>query len=539
MSPERELLSLSGRLDRMVAAGNLEAARSVADAAVNTKAFATIRKAIVAVSVGSLSSAEVILGAAARADLLASFRWYLVLAVLSRRDMPLDSPMRVSLLALASKALGEDTEHCPPSLFGVPGLIQLSLESLGDDASDLVAEQTIDFISTWSNRLAEYAYPRHWLTLLKTRAKRRLRAVDDVELRREWQREIGAFVQAAPSQQQSDGSLAAEIGEIVNRVFSTSVTVQRVRDGRDAFERYLLSMLTALSSDERSGLTIAVRVDAQSRSLVWGELASQIDRLERFIQELADEFSQQASKLLEFTPRYAAPGSWTIVLSARASEGCSAAVVKALQDEQVEARWLETIGGLPPSTRVHAAVLDDRDFSAVALKTEMASGKHGARGVALRLMSRDVPQADKLSRVRTLTKIASSEHGESFRGTRKRFLAITDITARQFSYYFRAASMLGLVGDRGRATGIGRIVANSDQGTAIQVLKSQFLASGIGSAWVLWSQVGGIDFLKPDTAEEFLKDCSPSLSASTRKRRANTLRAWLDTFKTGRFDVDQ
>jgi hypothetical protein len=528
MSSEREVLSFIRRLERLLGDGELEGARAVAEGVARMGSLVAVRKLALATAVGSQSAAEVTVSAAARADIRTAHRWYVVLAALAREHIAPQSTVRVSILALAVRALEEELERSHLAAFAVPGLIRLAVDNLADEASQLIAEQTLDFISTWHEELADFACPNVWTSMLTDRIEQRLKRVDDPVLRREWRNGTAQFRKLVRRTKYTEGSLATEISAVTKALFSRRSGSRQVVQGIHVFERYMLSILTALSSDERSGLTVALRVESPSRALVWGELATLVDRVQRFLQELADELAPHSSKPLEFLPPYSTPGSWTIVLKARSSEERSSAILNGLRNEHVKARWSEAIQELPPATRVHASLLGARALEAVALHDEAGNRKHSA-DVAPRVMSRDVPQADDLTRVWTLMKIIGTHSGD-LRKIRSRFLAKSEITPRQFSYYFRAASILHLVSERGHVTSIGRIVATSRCETAMQIMESQFLASDVGSAWVLWSHASTVAALKPETAERFLGACVPSLSGSTRQRRAETLRSWLDTF---------
>jgi hypothetical protein len=526
MRTDSEKLSFAERLELLLKRGDIDEARAEAERLVGKASLTAVRKLVVAVINGTDSTAEVIVGVAARAKLAPTHRWFLVLAALTRDGPAANSALRVSLFALAARALSEAPAHPKLAALSIPGLVRFAVESLSTDAGDLIAEQALEFISSYGRVLASYRCPNALLHTLGKVARRRARQVDDPELRSDWQKGVSAFARAALVQQARDGTLASEISWAAEQLFRPSRTKAPSEAARARFEDYLLGSLTLIMSDEHAGMTLSLRMAAESRPLHWASVATHVDRLERFMQELADEVWRTTAKPLEFTPQYAAPGSWTIFLATRASKDCSAAVVTALRDPSVRTRWSEAVAGLD-GLQIQTVVVDNRALESAALRDHRTA--NDAQEKKLRLLSRDVPQADNLERVMSLLRIVRMHSGNVV-AVRQRFLDESEITPRQYSYYLRAALILGLVDDRVRITGIGRVVEGAPRSAARPILESQFLASNVGSAWALWSRVSTVDTIKPDSAEPFLAECAVSLSPATRSRRADTLRAWVQAF---------
>jgi hypothetical protein len=64
----------------------------------------------------------------------------------------------------------------------------------------------------------------------------------------------------------------------------------------------------------------------------------------------------------------------------------------------------------------------------------------------------------------------------------------------------------------------------------MRLLASQFLSSNVGSSWLKWSNVNDLSDIQSDSAYQFLIEVCPSLSENTAKRRAKTLKSWLEVF---------
>ncbi|MCP4054827.1 MAG: hypothetical protein GY739_17645 [Mesoflavibacter sp.] len=140
-----------------------------------------------------------------------------------------------------------------------------------------------------------------------------------------------------------------------------------------------------------------------------------------------------------------------------------------------------------------------------------------------RVGSESIPQADEISRIITLVEKRYS--GQPFNSTTE------SLVERQISYYVSAAKMLGLIKLNGQLTPIGQKLAESsnDSDKAI-ILIELFERSVCGWAWLKFSNVESVFDLNRDSAVSFLLEKSSGLSENTAKRRAVTLRKWLDTF---------
>ncbi|WP_146001349.1 DUF6575 domain-containing protein [Chimaeribacter arupi] len=140
--------------------------------------------------------------------------------------------------------------------------------------------------------------------------------------------------------------------------------------------------------------------------------------------------------------------------------------------------------------------------------------------------SSKVPQADELSRLITFVKKISENQP---------FTAETEnITPRQINYYKTAAGLLGLIKSHSLIlTPLGWKLANTDSThQAYDLLAESFENSECGWAWLKYDNKKKIIEVNPETATNFLLEKSMGLSEATAKRRASTLRRWIEDFKT-------
>lgn len=142
------------------------------------------------------------------------------------------------------------------------------------------------------------------------------------------------------------------------------------------------------------------------------------------------------------------------------------------------------------------------------------------------ITSSKVPQADELSRLITLVKKLSNN--EPFNEESE------EITHRQVNYYKTAAFLLGLVKQNGLIlTPLGwKVALASTAKEAYVILAECFENSECGWAWLKHTQSKSVYDLDPNTASDFLLTKSLGLSESTAKRRATTLKSWINEFKS-------
>jgi len=141
-----------------------------------------------------------------------------------------------------------------------------------------------------------------------------------------------------------------------------------------------------------------------------------------------------------------------------------------------------------------------------------------------RVGSESIPQADEISRI--ITFVEKRYHGQPFNSNTE------NLVERQISYYISAARMLGLTKWGGQLTPIGQKLAEAEElKEKATILIDLFERSVCGWAWLKHSNVKSVFELNRESAVPFLLEKSAGLSENTAKRRAVTLRKWLDTFK--------
>lgn len=110
-------------------------------------------------------------------------------------------------------------------------------------------------------------------------------------------------------------------------------------------------------------------------------------------------------------------------------------------------------------------------------------------------------------------------------------LLSTGLTDRHILYYIHAAKILGFINSNSSVSALGQQVAESNHDKRLRIAARSFESSHCGWAWITWSQVKNLSELDPSTAEAFLLDKCLSLSNNTIKRRASTLRKWVEILK--------
>ncbi|CZV06590.1 Uncharacterised protein [Enterobacter hormaechei] len=136
----------------------------------------------------------------------------------------------------------------------------------------------------------------------------------------------------------------------------------------------------------------------------------------------------------------------------------------------------------------------------------------------LNVTSQQVPQADTLEKVYSVVENIW-RNGFLVRET-------LDLSPRHILYYFDACKILGLISESNSITSVGQQLVLSDIDKKHAIVAQCFENSHCGWTWVTWSEVTSITEVNPETAKAFLNACAPTLSQSTRDRRARTLRTW-------------
>lgn len=143
---------------------------------------------------------------------------------------------------------------------------------------------------------------------------------------------------------------------------------------------------------------------------------------------------------------------------------------------------------------------------------------------SLDVNSKQAPQAD------TLEKVFSVVENIWKNG----FLVREEVqlSYRHALYYTDAAKILGFISATGSVTSIGQQLILSPEERQLSIAAQCFENSHCGWTWVTWSKVDNISKINPLSAKSFLDECAPTLSESTKIRRARTLKTWCKNLKT-------
>lgn len=137
-----------------------------------------------------------------------------------------------------------------------------------------------------------------------------------------------------------------------------------------------------------------------------------------------------------------------------------------------------------------------------------------------------VPQANDLEKIKKYLDILKSDN------------IVTEnklgVTQRQVSYYRDACYLLGLINSEyNYLTPVGhKITEIEEKNDWLKILRVQFENSECGYLWMKNQNVFSILDINPNSATNFLLDNANGLGEDTSKRRASTLKCWVNQFKT-------
>lgn len=568
------MIAILTKVQQFLDSNNIDGAREeVAKTELNLSAvdisvinFATL------IALGSQKTLEISLGVLGRkllkndTEISINVIWLFLAAVLSRKNIDPDSPSRISILGLISSV--KDWKS-PIFALLTPALDSFLKVSLSE-GNPLIAEQTLDLIATWGENYAEAPHSRAQINMLKSLTQSVLDKVDDLELKLEWDEGCTAFFQEAFKKadnikQYFDANIWSAGGELLKNIYVPQVLNYEVEGNykkvKENIFRLITSSLAAIKTVvDGNGLSIAVRIDNLRENNLWSVGASVIDKLERLLQEIADITFASKAKLPTFTPPQSIPGSWTIILQMELTSQQSSSLAKAisslsptnnkeneieLSSSLIENREDESNKSIVDSWQDFVAELKEEsltvdlavsthisDLSFIrAISTEDIPNVEEAVPHQIRLLSRDVPQADRLERILDFASLLI-QYPLSLSTVQQKFLEIDGITKRYFSYYRTSSEILGLANKRGQPTTNCYILNRLPMKEAkMRFLAYQFISSNVGSTWFKWQNADDPSQIQPDSATEFLLAVCPSLSISTVQRRAHTLETWLNVFK--------
>ena len=475
--------------------------------------------------------------------------WLLLAAVLSRADITADSPSRISIIGLTSCV---QNWELPIFALLTPALDSFFKVSLSQ-GSPLIAEQTLDFIATWGDSYAKAPRKKKQLQEFKYLANSVLDQVDDLELKEEWAEGLDTFFETADEMKYADENIWSAASDLLKKLYTPKIwnsdtgsnESSRVKDN---IIRLITSSLAALGTIlGGDGLSVAVRIDNSEESKFWSVVASAIDKLERLFQEVADVTFDKLVTLPTFTPAQAIPGSWTIILHISLNPNQSTSLARAISSlSATEYGENESNLCLADSWRNCVARLKEDNLRVDLAVSTNDPKLHVVRSIStedidipsfeepvqhnIRVLSRDVPQADNIERVLDFASLLI-QYPSSPSTVRQKFLEIEGITDRQFSYYRRSVEILGLADEREQPTTACYMLNRlSRRGQKMRFLAHQFMSSNVGAAWFNWQNANDLSEIQPETAAEFLNEVCPSLSETTAQRRVQTLRSWLRIF---------
>ncbi|MFB2834899.1 hypothetical protein [Floridanema evergladense] len=550
------MTTILANVQQLLDSGNIDGAREeVAKSLNNLKAVdASIRDFAALLALGSENALEIGLGVLGR-ELLKKDEevnieaiWLLLAAVLSRQNITPDSPSRISILGLTSCI---ENWELPIFALLTPALDSFFQVSLSE-GSPLIAEQTLDFIATWGESYAKAPRTKKQLKELKSLTTSLLDKVDDLELKDEWAEGLDTFFQSADDRKYSDERIWSAASDLLKKIYTSKILnndteSKKYSRTKENISRLIISSLAALGTilgDD--GLSVAVRINNPKENNSWSVVASAIDKLERLFQEVADVIPS-ISKLPKFTPAQAIPGSWTIILHISLNSNQSTELATAIKsissieyngenenNSSLADSWRDCVARLKQDDlRVYMAVsTNDPKLRVVrSISTEDIDKVNFQESVQpnIRVLSRDVPQADNLERVLDFASLLI-QYPSSPQIVRQKFSEIEGITDRQLSYYRRAVEILGLADERGRPTTACSILNRLSIEAKMRFLTYQFISSNVGAAWFNWQSANDLSEIQPETAVTFLTEVCPSLSESTARRRAQTLESWLKIF---------
>ncbi|ARI80852.1 DUF7226 domain-containing protein [Microcystis aeruginosa] len=515
-----------------------------------------VREFAALLALGSIKASEIGLGVLGRkllqndSEINNEVVWLFIASILSRNSIPPDSPSRISLLVLTASV---NSWELPIFALLAPALDAFFKVSLAD-GTPLIAEQTLDFLATWGRIYAKAPHVKTQLQELQSLSNNLLEQVDDLELKAEWSEGINIFFEEASTTKYSDSNVFSAGEELIKKIYNTQSLQRNTEDKnlaetKDKLLRLVTSSLATISTVlDSHGLSVAVRIDNDSKDRKsWSVFASVIDQLERLFQEIADLTFERINKLPAFTPAQAIPGSWTIILHVNLSPNHANLLAKTISnlssgkidnesenDLEVVSIWQDCVTKIKEDDlRVDMAVsINSSEFNVIktiSTEDEYRFSLTGLKSPSIRVLSHDIPQADRLERVVDLSSLLI-QYPHSLPTVRQQFLDRYRITERQFSYYRRAAEILNLADERVQPTTACFMLDRLPENSKKRFLAHQFIASKVGLAWFKWQNAHDLSEIKPERAREFLLEVCPSLSESTVERRAKTLQSWLRYF---------
>jgi hypothetical protein len=517
-------------------------------------------------TLGTQEKAEIILGILGQKLIQADRQikdevlWLLLATVLSRETITVNSPTRINILGFISCV--EDWT-LPIFALLTPALDSFLMTSLDlDKTTQLIAEQTLDFMSTWAESYAKAPRTLKQLSRLNALARSVLDKVDCLSLKEEWTEGLDEFLKIASKEKYTDQRIWSSANNLLEKIYSRNNVNSDHRSVKDLLLRLIMSCLAAIettidNADARRdrGLSVVVRIDNPENNNSWSVGASAIDKIERFFEEIANVLSIRG--ISTFIPVRSVPGSWVQFLHMNLSSNESTKLGRAIAllsseeninnkerqniEESINNKDLQEIAHSwrdcatllkRENLKVDLAISTNEPelYLVSSISTEDLPPMEDSEQARIIVLSHDVPQADSLEKVLTLVSLFI-QYKSSIEIIREKFLEENENSSRNFSYYRKALEILGLIDWRSHPTNVS-VVLNGlpTEEKRMRLLASQFLSSNVGSSWLKWSNVNDLSDIQSDSAYQFLIEVCPSLSENTAKRRAKTLKSWLEVF---------
>jgi len=513
------------------------------------------------------NQAEIALGVLGRKIIEANHQinenilWLLLASILSRSDITIDSPIRISILGLTTCV--KDWQS-PIFALLTPALDSFLMVSL-EQGTPLIAEQTLDFISTWAESYAKAPRTLEIFSRFKSLARSVLKQIDDEELKDEWTEGLVQFekiASKASKEKYSNPGIWSSANDLLERIYPRKDLNADRRPVKALLLRRITSCLAAIEAtvdnvDARRhrGVSVVVRIDNPENNNSWSVGASAIDKIERLFEEIANVLDIRG--ISTFSPVRSVPGSWVQFLHMNLSSNESTKLGKAIallsSEEDIDNKERQDLEENINNEKRQEIVRSWRDCATLlkrenlkvdlaistnepelylvsSISTEDLPPMEDSEQARIIVLSHDVPQADSLEKVLILVSFFI-QYKSSIEIIREKFLDESENSSRNFSYYRKATEILGLVDWRSHPTNVS-VVLNGlpTEEKKMRFLASQFLSSNIGSSWLKWSNVNDLSDIQSDSAYEFLIEVCPSLSENTAKRRARTLKSWLEVF---------
>jgi hypothetical protein len=384
---------------------------------------------------------------------------------------------------------------------------------------------------------------------LKSLTQLVLDKVDDLELKDEWAEGLDIFLKTANQVKYSDERIWSAAGDLLKKIYTPQILNSDTESNeysrvKENIFRLITSSLAAFGTilgDD--GLSVAVRIDNPEKNNFWSVGANAIDKLERLFQEIADMLKIKQPPT--FTPVKGLQGSWiqTLHISLNSNQSTLlATAIKSLSSTEYQESeinpdiadsWRDCVAQLKEDNlKVDLAIsTNEKELRFVtSISTEDIPEVEESVQPTIRVLSRDVPQANNLERVFDFASLLI-QYPSSLSTVQQKFLEIEGITKRHFSYYRISVEILGLADERGRPTNTCYMFNRlSSREAKIRFLAYQFISSNVGAAWFNWQNAHDLSEIQPETATDFLIEVCPSLSEATVKRRAQTLVSWLKIF---------